>query len=129
MKKLCFVMLILFAGTVRAEGLQTYVADDIHTLDAQVQMALTARAALANDTAVVLVRDGQVPALAGKADLVANAQSKDVKFYVCDTDMRAYKDPSLPDGVEIVDTTPDDHASPRSTISRILSRLCRREGS
>jgi predicted peroxiredoxin len=129
MKKLGFLLLVLFAGVARAEGLQKYVADDIHTLDAQVQMALTARAALANDTAVVLVRDGQVPTLESKAELVTSAQSKGVKFYVCDTDMRAYKNPSLPDGVEVVDTSPDDHASPRSTISRILSRVCRREGS
>lgn len=129
MKKLGFLLLVLFACAARAEGLQKYVADDIHTLDAQVQMALTARAALANDTAVVLVRDGQVPALESKAELVASAQSKGVKFYVCDTDMSAYKNPDLPDGVEVVDTSPDDHASPRSTISRILSRVCRREGS
>lgn len=117
--------LLCACGLVHAEGLQTYVADDIHTIEPVVRMAFTARAALANDTVVVLTRDGQVPALNEKADLVASAEAKGVSFFVCDSDVRAYGNPGLPSGVQVINTHDEDPDTPRSTISKMLSHTCR----
>jgi intracellular sulfur oxidation DsrE/DsrF family protein len=128
MKKIAILALLFAAGVARADGLQTYVADDLHPLESATQNALTARAALSNETAAVLVVDGQVPLLNDKAELVSDAQKKGVHYYVCDTDMRAFKSPTLPEGVEVVDTEADTHDTPRSTVSRILARICRHGG-
>jgi intracellular sulfur oxidation DsrE/DsrF family protein len=128
MKKFVILALLLAAGVAHADGLQTYVADDLHPIESATQNALTARAALSNETAAVLVVDGQVPVLNAKAGVVSDAQKKGVQFYVCDTDMRAFKSPPLPDGVEVVDTEPDTHDTPRSTVSRILAHICRHGG-
>ena len=127
-RHLLLSMLILVSAVAHAQPLNLYVADDFHPLEDVVENATNA-AAVIDGQRVILVKDCQVAQMAQLAKPIQEAQAAQIRFYVCEEDVRNTPVSALPAGLSVVRAEKSSEkeaaqAAHKSTLEKDLARLC-----